>query len=65
MTLTEGQRRMFVNVFDSRSQTDYQDGLTVWLDDVAGSLEASKILGYGIEEIHTGRAVGARDYAPR
>ena len=34
--------RMFVNVFDNRSQTDYQDDLTVSLDDVAGSLEDAK-----------------------
>lgn len=31
--------RMFVNAFDNRSQSDYQDDLTVSLDDVAASLE--------------------------
>ncbi|MBL7133515.1 MAG: HEPN domain-containing protein [Phycisphaerae bacterium] len=34
--------QMFVNAFDNRSQTDYQDDLTVSLDDVAGSLEDAK-----------------------
>jgi uncharacterized protein (UPF0332 family) len=32
----------FQKVFKNRSQTDYQDDLTVSLDDVAGSLEDAK-----------------------